>query len=348
MSCAAQGGWEINKLDVVTAFLNPAIDKDIYMQLLEGMEWLITEPLPAGSTHKSTHKSTHNLRAESRLAVSSAESVSTPDSNSESVSTPDSISQSGRTPDRNSKTAELSIFMNGSLKLNKALYGLKQAPLLWHATINKFLLSIGRIRAHADENLYLRFGVFLLLYVDDTQIFYPPSASEAAEDLKAALKKEYKMTNLRKAKQFLGLEIERHDSGVISLGQSKYIRTILKHVLMDHANPVTTPLHDKIRLEVEPKGEAEVAARHYQSIVGSLLYAASATQPDLAFAFSALSRYSKKPYTSHLSAAKRVLQYLQHTADLKLVFPCTSTTSKPLVGFTDSDFAKDIDGRKSQ
>ena len=144
--------------------------------------------------------------------------MSTPDSNSESVSMLDSNSESVRMPDRNSETPELSIFINGSLKLNKALYGLKQAPLLWHSTINKFLLSIGCIRAHADENLYLRSGVFLLLYVDDTQIFYPPSASKAAEDLKAALKKEYKMTDLGKAKQFLGLEIERHDSGVISLG----------------------------------------------------------------------------------------------------------------------------------
>ena len=62
------------------------------------------------------------------------------------------------------------IYMNGSLKLNKALYGLKQAPLLWHTTINEFLLSIGCTRAHADENLYLCSGAFLLLYVDDTTI----------------------------------------------------------------------------------------------------------------------------------------------------------------------------------
>jgi hypothetical protein len=71
-----------------------------------------------------------------------------------------------------------------------------QAPLLWHAIINKFLLSIGYTSAHADENLYLRSGVFLLLYVDDTQILYPPSVSEAAADIKVTLKKEYKMTDL--------------------------------------------------------------------------------------------------------------------------------------------------------
>jgi len=62
--------------------------------------------------------------------------------------------------------------MNGSLRLNKMLYGLKQAPLLWHTTINEFLLSIGCARAHADENLYLRGDVFLLLYIDDTTILY--------------------------------------------------------------------------------------------------------------------------------------------------------------------------------
>ena len=300
MSCAAQGGWEIDQLNVVTAFLNPAIDKDVYMQLPEGIEWLINKPLPAGSTHKSTHKSTHNLRAESHSAesvriwwrpemrrrpdMSESPSASSGDSlpsftpgeslrrvvykenvppstlyqstnlqsspfidpyiptesRAESVSTPASNSASVSTPDRNTETPGLSIFMNGPLKLNKALYDLKQAPLLWHATINMFLLSIGCIRAHADENLYLRSGVFLLLYVDDTQIFYPPSASKAAEDLKAALKKEYKMTALGKAKQLLGFEIERHDYGAISLGQSKYIRTILKRIGMDDANPVTT------------------------------------------------------------------------------------------------------------
>jgi len=40
-SCAAQGGWEIDQLDVITAFPNPAIDKDVYMQLPEGIQWLI-------------------------------------------------------------------------------------------------------------------------------------------------------------------------------------------------------------------------------------------------------------------------------------------------------------------
>jgi hypothetical protein len=278
MACAAQGGWEIDQLDVVTAFLNPAIDKEVYMQLPEGIEWLIAEPLsspsssssPADSTHKSTHNSCAEAHSVSRAEERFVESTRSPDRNSQRVSTTTGNSQrvstttgnsqrvstttngnsqrvstTTRPPDGNSQRVSttiepMPIFMDGSLRLNKALYGLKQAPLLWHATIDEFLLSIGCIRAHADGNLYLRSGVFLLLYVDDTQILYPPSASEAAADLKAALKKEYKMTDLGKAKQFLGLEIERQDSGAITLGQAKYIQTILKRFGMEDANTAPT------------------------------------------------------------------------------------------------------------
>jgi len=67
----------------------------------------------------------------------------------------------------------MAIYMNSSLRLNKVLYSLKQAPLLWHATINEFLLLIGCTRAHVDKNLYLRSSIFLLLYINDTTILYP-------------------------------------------------------------------------------------------------------------------------------------------------------------------------------
>jgi len=45
------------------------------------------------------------------------------------------------------------------------------------------------------------------------------------------------MTDLGKAKQFLGLEIARQDSGTITLRQAKYIQTIVKHFWMEDANP---------------------------------------------------------------------------------------------------------------
>jgi len=292
-----------------------------------------------------------------RMPDGNSQHVSTMSSNSQYVSTTSGNLQSMSTmPDnswRVSRTTApdpmaMPIYMNGSLRLNKALYGLKQAPLLWHTTINEFLLSIGCIHAYADKNLYLHSRIFLLLYVDDTTILYPQLASEAAEDLKIALKKEYKMMDLRKAKLFLGLEIVCQDSGAITLRQAKYIHTIVKRFRMEDANPAPTPLHDKMTLETEPQGEIDVDTGHYQSIVGSLSYAATASHPDIAFAVSALSRYTSRPFMLHLTAAKQVLQYLKGTTDLKLVFPHISITPSPILGFTDSNFAGDINRRKSQ
>jgi hypothetical protein len=192
--------------------------------------------------------------------------------------------------------------------------------------------------------------VLILLYVDDILVFYAEEASEKALEVKQRLMLQYKMSNLGPAKQFLGLEIDRLADGTITLSQPGYISTILARFNMQDANPAPTPLHPKNRLDIDASdAEEEVDQALYQSIVGSLMYAAIGTRPDIAFAVAALSRYNVKPYRVHLTAAKRVLRYLKATADVKLVFPSTtSTEASPLVGYTDSDFAGDRADRKSQ
>ena len=52
----------------------------------------------------------------------------------------------------------------------------------------------------------------------------------------------------------------------------------------------------------------------YRSLVGSLMYFAVCTRPDLSMAVSALSRYSLNPQMVHWEAAKRVLRYVKGTA----------------------------------
>ena len=78
----------------------------------------------------------------------------------------------------------------------------------------------------------------------------------------------------------------------------------------------------------------------YQSIVGKLMYAMIATRPDLAFAVSTLGRFNAAPNTSHLKAAKKTLRYLRRTSNLDLVYSPTSSNGKSneLIGFSDSDW----------
>jgi hypothetical protein len=82
---------------------------------------------------------------------------------------------------------------------------------------------------------------------------------------------------------------------------------------MENAYNALTPLNDKVKLNLAEPDEGEVDPRKYQAIVGSLMYIALATRPDISFAVAALSRYNSKPYKTHLTAAKRVLRYLKAT-----------------------------------
>jgi len=77
------------------------------------------------------------------------------------------------------------------------------------------------------------------------------------------------------------------------------------------------------------------------------MYAALATRPDISYVVAALSCYNSRPFTSHMTAAKRFLQYLKSTADFRLHFT-GNDIGNSLAGYSDSDWANDSADRKSQ
>lgn len=83
----------------------------------------------------------------------------------------------------------------------------------------------------------------------------------------------------------------------------------------------------------------------YQSLVGSLLYAAMATRSDIAQAVGAVSKFSSKPSVAHMSAAKRILRHLKGTLNLALKF--SKSDGGPLIGYSDTDLGGDADDRHS-
>ena len=237
------------------------------------------------------------------------------------------------------------------LRLRKSLYGLKQAPRLWHNDINAFLLFLGFAQSQADPNLHIPSdGILILLYVDDISMTYLLNdfASKSAIEVKAKLSEKYKITNLGPARLFLGIEIHRDDHG-ISLGQKAFITTILKRFHMQDAHGVTTPMDPNAKLDLaNDRGEKELdkeSVKHNQAIVGFLMYVAFAMRPDISDAVAVLCRYNSRPFTSHITAAKRVLQYLNATADFQLHF--NGNRNNGVIGFTDSDWPSEGTDRKS-
>ena len=114
---------------------------------------------------------------------------------------------------------------------------------------------------------------------------------------------------------------------------------------MTEANIVSTPVDTSVKLKRNDKTSKQVSSVLYQSIVGSLLYAAIATRPDIAQAVGAVSKFSSSPTEAHLTAAKQILRYLKGTANYGIKYQ--KSDSGNLIGYSDADWAGDCDDRHS-
>jgi hypothetical protein len=137
------------------------------------------------------------------------------------------------------------------------------------------------------------------------------------------------------------MEILRNlPSGHIWLGQKAYIEKISK--LADHRRIYLTSMSsDELLPNQKHASPAEI--QKYQRKIGSLLFAAISTRPNIAFAISRLVRILNNPSSTHYKAANRVLMYLYNTRQLFLYFGGQNN----LVIASDASFANNNTNRKS-
>jgi hypothetical protein len=119
---------------------------------------------------------------------------------------------------------------------------------------------------------------------------------------------------------------------------------------MSDCNSTITPMEVSLKLStnMSPKSErehSEVENIPYQSAVGSLIHLVSATRPDIANAVGEVARFNSCYGTQHWLAVKRILRYLKGTQNVGICF--SKTDSLLLVGYSDADWAGDIDRRRS-
>jgi hypothetical protein len=82
--------------------------------------------------------------------------------------------------------------------------------------------------------------------------------------------------------------------------------------------------------------------------IGSLMYLANKSRPDISFAFNQISAFVSNPGYGHWEAIKRVLAFLAWTKNHGICLCGNNINSEtPLIGFTDADFASDTEKRKS-
>ncbi|XP_050875004.1 secreted RxLR effector protein 161-like [Lathyrus oleraceus] len=99
-----------------------------------------------------------------------------------------------------------------------------------------------------------------------------------------------------------------------------------------------------VKLSVKGDG-ISVDATQYKQLIGCMLYITT-TRPDIMYTVCLLSRYMQAPTRQHMLAAKRVLRYLKGTLTYGIWYK-KNAGNECLLGYTDDDYAGDVDDRKS-
>ena len=122
---------------------------------------------------------------------------------------------------------------------------------------------------------------------------------------------------------------------------------IVKRFNMANANPHNTLLPSGADVHlIKYPGQASLSdIKHYQSLIGSLLYIQIGTRPDIAFAVSRLAQYAANPLPQHLKLAQYVLCYLAGTTDKCIRY--NGATGEGLHGYSDSSLGDQTDNRHS-
>jgi hypothetical protein len=158
------------------------------------------------------------------------------------------------------------------------------------------LTPVGFVVNEADKCVYYQYGgVILRLYVDDILIL--GMSLDVIKETKDFLSNNFEMKDLAEADVILNIKLPREGNGGVTLVQSHYVEKVLSRFGYSECEPAPTP-YDPSKLLKKNRRNVRDQLR-YSQIIGSLMYLASATRPDISFAVSKLSRFVSNSGDDH-------------------------------------------------
>ncbi|CAI7865939.1 unnamed protein product [Closterium sp. NIES-53] len=242
------------------------------------------------------------------------------------------------------------------MRLKKDLYGLKQAPRQWYLKLRGVLEEIRFTPSSADHSLFMvgegEQRSFMVVYVDDILIFSP--SSDLVKEVMLKLQDKFKCKALGDVSFYLGLHIERDvEKRCMRVHQRKYSEALAANVGQSEGHVDTTfPSGFKCVKGPEEESVGEEERHRFHSLVGSLMYAAVNTRPDVAFATGQLARVVQCPNEEKVAAGMRVAKYLGQTPTVGLQYSAAAQRRQKgadsvepgrlfLTAFSDSSFASE-------
>jgi len=138
----------------------------------------------------------------------------------------------------------------------------------------------------------------------------------------------------------MGINIYKTKDGY-KINQEDYINKIIKNYNMNKTKLINYPC-SKI-FKYERINEKPVDVGKYKSLLGSLLYVAIKSRPDITYAVNQASRNCEHPTTIDYKALLMILQYLKVTIHKSIHY----NGKNKLVGFSDAYYANDEATRRS-
>jgi hypothetical protein len=117
------------------------------------------------------------------------------------------------------------------------------------------------------------------------------------KETKEFLSQNFKMKDLGEADVILNIKLVKEGDGGVPLVQSYYVEKVLSRFRFSDCKPTPTP-YDASKILWKNKGIMRDQLR-YSHIIGSLMYLASATRPDISLAVSKLSWFVSNPEDDH-------------------------------------------------
>lgn len=234
-------------------------------------------------------------------------------------------------------------------RLTKSIYGLKQASREWNKCFISFLKLFDLKPISKDNCVLIRknqHGVAVLIiaiYVDDGLVC--SNDKSLLKEVVDHLQSKFDIS-VMSPDCFVGLQILRNrEKRSMIVHQNYYTLNNIKRFEMENSKPLSTPMESNLQLS---KHGCSIDDRSvevpYKQAIGSLIYLSKGTRPDISYAVNKLASYADSVKSSHWSGVKRIFRYLKSSSDLGLYYKANDNS---IISFSDSDFAGDIDTKKS-
>jgi Reverse transcriptase (RNA-dependent DNA polymerase) len=217
-------------------------------------------------------------------------------------------------------------------RLHKSLYGLKQSARKWNEAIHNCLTNLNFVQSKHDNCFYVcrsqQDTCYLIIHVDD--ILLAAKDINTIESLTSQISKSFGLKSLGKAKQFLGININRRNDGFFEINQTHYINKIATTLQLEDSKGSSYPIDPGY---FKLSGEELENNTEYRQIIGMLLYISTNSRPDISASVAILAQKVSKPREIDLQESLRIVKYLLKTKEHSLVFG-NSKSQAPLQAMT--------------